>query len=193
MVGLTAPSAQQINDQAAIHDNPCSFLFGKNPVQGGKLPIAIFSDYFCPYCAVLSRHLIRLEQQRSDIRLIVHELPLLGARSLRIAKVALAAKRQGKHLSAHSYLMDKVLRPGPAALRQFASNLQLDLDLLQSDAESSDVAAELRVSQSLASALGIIGTPGTMIGRTLIIGAIPKEDIVRLVEMELQTMGSLCP
>lgn len=192
LVGIEKPTPEEVNDRKAIADDPCGYLFGPNGAGATQLPIALFSDYFCPYCAVLSHRLIRLEQQRDDIRLIVHELPLLGPRSLYSAKVALAARVQGKHLPAHIYLTDKVLAPGPAALRVFAQDLDLDPEQLARDVEGPEVAAQLRINGSLGAALGVIGTPGTMIGRTLVMGAISPRDLDRLIELELSEPATYC-
>jgi len=193
LLGIDSLTPDQLRDRQAVEADPCGYLFGGPGVSGGnQLPIAIFSDYFCPYCAVLSRRLIRLQHQRSNIRLIVHELPLLGPQSLRIAKVALAAGLQGKHLSAHIRLTDRMLPPGPVALGALAEDLGLDAEQLARDVEGPEVAAQLRITAALGTALGIVGTPGTMIGRTLVIGAISQHDIERLIDLELSDPGETC-
>jgi hypothetical protein len=184
LMGMDSPTPEQIRTREAFHRDPCTFLFGPPVPDDNRLPIALFSDYFCPYCATLSRQLMRREREQGDIRLILHELPLLGPQSLRTAKIALAAKQQGKHLEAHAKLMDKMLPPGPVATRLFAEQLDLDPVQLARDAEGAQVATEIQVAGTLAKSLGIFGTPGTLIGRTLLIGALPSPDIDRLVELE---------
>lgn len=190
--GIDAPTPKALRDRQLVMRDPCRYLFGEGVTGAGQIPIALFSDYFCPYCAVLSRHMIELQQQRSDIRLVVHELPLLGPQSLRIAKVALAAGLQGKHLPAHIWLTDKTLPPGPMPLRAFAKDLGLDPEQLARDAEGPEVATQLGITAALGTELGIVGTPGTMIGRTLVIGAISRRDIERLIDLELSDPTPVC-
>ena len=72
LLGIEASTPDQLRDRQAIEADPCRYLFGPNISGENQLSIAIFSDYFCPYCAVLGRQLIRLQQQRSDIRLVLN-------------------------------------------------------------------------------------------------------------------------
>lgn len=91
--------------------DPRPALFGS---PNGQLPIAVFSDYFCPYCAIHSRELRKLADSRPDIRLILHEWPILTPRSSDLARLALAAKLQDAQWQAHDWLMANRLPPGPA-------------------------------------------------------------------------------
>ena len=69
----------------------CPVLFPKAPA--GRVPVAVFSDFYCPYCRVLIEHLGARDDPR--ISLHWHELPLLGPVSVVAAKAAVAADRQG--------------------------------------------------------------------------------------------------
>ena len=80
--------------------------------------------------------------------------------------------------------MTKVLPPGPTGLRRMAQELDLDPDQLIADANSSAVAAELRRARALAGALGVIGTPTTVVGRTIVVGSITASSLEQLIELE---------
>jgi hypothetical protein len=183
-LGLDANDEDLSTEQAQIRQTPCASIFGPPVLQDNRIPIAIFSDYNCPYCAVLSDRLIRLEESGAPVRLIWYELPLLGPRSEVSANAALAAAQQGRYIAAHRHLMTKVLPPGPTGLRRMAQELDLDPDQLIADAKSSAVAAELRKARALAGVLGVIGTPTTVVGRTIVVGSITASSLEQLIELE---------
>ena len=176
-VGTPPPRA----DRSA---NPCSALFGAKSWSGAEVPVAFFSDYNCPYCATLEKRLVALVKDGAPIRIIWHEFPLLGPSSVWAAQVALAAGLQGAYAPVHEELMQRVLRPGPSGLRDLAARHGIDADQLLRDAQGEVVARKLDRSIALGHALGIPGTPGTVIGRTLVIGAIKPRDLEQLIEME---------
>ena len=183
-LGLDGNSEDLSVEYAQILKNPCTYIFGRESSQNDRLPIAIFSDYNCPYCAVLSDRLIQLEESGAPVRLIWYELPLLGPGSERSANAALAAAQQGSYIAAHRYLMTKVLPPGAYGLRQMALELDLDPDQLIADANGSVVAAKLRTARALASAFGVIGTPTTVVGRTVVVGSITARRLNQLITLE---------
>jgi protein-disulfide isomerase len=184
LVGLDGPSEALLQASAEFLQNPCRSLFGADVWREDRLPIAVFSDYYCPYCATLSRRLKTIADTDGRIDLVIHELPLLGPRSIQAAKIALAAAQQGEHLEAHMRLMGTSVRPGPTGLRSFATALELDPERLAADLRSDEVLREMNRTAAMAQVLGIIGTPGTMIGQTLVVGAISAKDIKTLIDLE---------
>lgn len=191
-LGLDSTNEDLSAQQDEILSSPCRSFFGATGWSSEKLPIAVFTDYNCPYCAIFSERLIRLEESGAPVRLIWNELPLLGPRSERSANAALAAARQGKYIAAHRHLMRKVLRPGPTGLRQMAKALDLDADRLIADAGGADVAAELRKVRAMASVLGVIGTPSTLVGRTLVVGSITDTGLNNLIRLEQSEPFAAC-
>lgn len=192
LIGVERPDVAVTDAMAAVRRDPCGALFGGPVMPGDPLPVAVFSDYFCPYCAVLSRRLAEVVRGRSDLRLVLHELPLLRPRSETLARVALAASRQGAHWAAHLFLMERAMPPGAAAIRDMAARLDLDGDRLIADMDSDAVTGALRRSAALAQVFGIVATPGTVFGRTLVVGAVERQDIKRLIELELSEPSAVC-
>lgn len=183
-LGLDGNGEDLSAERNQILQNPCTSIFGSSAPQDDRLPIAVFSDYNCPYCAILSDRLIRLEESGAPVRLIWYEIPLLGPRSERSANAALAAAQQGSYIAAHHYLMTKVLPPGPYGLRQMAQELDLDPDKLIADANGDVVTARLRKARALASTFGVIGTPTTVVGRTIVVGSITARRLNQLISLE---------
>lgn len=178
--------------QAQIMAAPCQYIFGPPKPDDIRTPVVVFTDYNCPYCRILTEQLITLAEDSAPIRLIWNELPLLGPRSERSAKAALAADIQGKYIEAHRYLMRRVLPPGPVGFRRMATDLDLDAEQLAFDVDSETVTERLRKTQALAGALGVIGTPTTLIGKSLVVGSIENSDLDNLIALERSEPATYC-
>lgn len=170
----------------------CKALFGAVDLSGDQMPIAVFGDVNCPNCVRFETRLERLKNDGVPIRLVRHQLPLLGPRSVWAARVILAAGLQGSADAVYRDLLQRVLRPGPAGTRAVADRHQLDADRLWADANGAAVANLLGQALGLGAALGIPGTPSSMVGRTLVIGAIPEPDHIRLIELERSERSAFC-
>lgn len=178
--GSPTPSGPTPN----LSDDPCVAVFGPDGWTPDQVPVAVFSDFNCPYCKLLDARLLALRAEDASIRLIWHEMPLLGAGSQRAAEAVVAAGFLGAEDAARTYLWDNSLRPGPVALRNMAQALGLDPAAFTAEVGSARVAQTLADSMALGRRLGIPGTPGTLVGRTLVIGAIRPPDLRRLIRME---------
>jgi len=164
--------------------NICEALFG-GPVQQGIVPIASFSDYYCPYCRVLTEKLAEIESEANGkVRIRWHELPLLGAASRDAARAALAADMQGAYAQFHRRLMRARFAATPSFLEAVARDIGLDPERLMSDMKSEDVERRLETTMALADLFGFIGTPALVIGRTVVVGSISKSQLEALVEIE---------
>ena len=69
-------------------------------------------------------------------------------------------------------------------LRRCAQSIGVDTDRLARDVASDEVQAELDRSRALADVFGFRGTPGLVIGRTVLNGAVDKHLIERILEDE---------
>ncbi|MEP2640213.1 DsbA family protein [Roseobacter sp.] len=188
----------QTPDEAAatarLPQDLCTAVF-PDAITTDRVPVAVFSDYYCPYCAILDQRLADLQAQGAPIDVRFHELPLLGERSVRAAGVALAAARQGDHTAIHLDMMQRVLRPGLVGIRDVAERHGLDADQLANDASSPQIVQAVEDALALGRALGIPGTPGAMVGRTLVIGALPERELEQVIALERETpfVGCMAP
>lgn len=139
----------------------------------GAVPVAVFSDFFCPYC----RGLIGRLSARSDkpsLAITWHELPLLGPNSVLAAKAAEAAALQGGYKEFYTTLVQEGFRPSHRWFAQVAERAGLDGARLLNDMDGMDVADRLDASARAASMLGFSGTPGIAIGKFAILGALER-------------------
>tara|TARA_B100001971_G_C18073914_1_gene474580 strand:- start:1 stop:621 length:621 start_codon:yes stop_codon:yes gene_type:complete len=127
-VGLEAkedgPSADTI---AEVEADLCKALYPDAGDDPSIVPVASFSDYYCPYCRVQMRRLADLAEERdSGVAVSWHELPLLGEGSERAAQAALAAKRQGAYIAFQEALWKTAFQPGRDYLLRLSETIGID-------------------------------------------------------------------
>lgn len=149
----------------------------------GGVPIAVFTDFFCPNCRTLDARLAR----RDDLAITWHQLPLLGPSSELVAQALMAADRQGKYAAMRDQLLTSPFRPMLQSFLEAAIIAGLDAEKLGRDMFESAVANRLAESRSAAETLKVWGTPALTIGRTLALGALDNAQLEQLVEMERDT------
>jgi len=179
------PSLREVCD--ALLSDPGSPAVGDrhSPTQ-----IAAFLDYRCPYCKTLATILPKL---RADhVRLIYKEWPILGDSSVLAARAALAADKQGKYLAFHARLMSSRFIPTLKLIEDIAGELALDPGQLRRDMNSAAVGGAIRRTSALASALGFVGTPVLVVGRTIAQGTITRRQLERLIEDERLPHPKVC-
>lgn len=170
----------------------CDVLFRDpaSPAVGGAestLMIVEFFDYRCPYCKVLSEILTDIQESEPRVRVIYKDWPILSKNSELTARAALAAANQGKYIVFHRRIMMAGLIPTPAYIEDVAKRFGMDLAQLREDMAADETTRALRRNARLASALGLIGTPALVVGRTIVQGAITRVQLDRLIEIELRS------
>lgn len=152
-----------------VFDDPNSPVAG-NPK--GDVTLVEFFDYRCPYCKQVEPALEKLLTEDRQLKLVYKELPVLGPESDLAARVALAAKNQGRYDAFHRAMMALPGRIDEAAIYKVAASVGLDIERLKQDVKSPAVAAQLKANALLGSQLSIDGTPAFVVGDTIIPGAL---------------------
>ena len=170
---------------ARVSRDVCGALYSELDTSSGKVPMASFSDYYCPYCRIQTKRLAELTISMPEkVAVAWHELPLLGDSSNLAAKAALAAKRQGAYVAFHERLMSSPFQASPEYLDRLSADLGLERDRLVSDMESEAVELEMENSSALARAFAFVGTPALVIGRTVVEGEISNRMIREIIDLE---------
>jgi protein-disulfide isomerase len=180
-IGGGGPSPETA-DPAALRADLCRVLYGGRP-SAGVVPIASFSDYYCPYCRVLTRTLAAIEAE-GGVRVAWHEWPLLGETSEVAARAALAAERQGAYPEFQAALMRGGFVPTPAFLESLAARIGIDAQRMLADMDSGATARAIAESRGLARLFGFPGTPALVVGRTVVMGAIDDARLRALIARE---------
>lgn len=161
------------------------FRDARAPVLGpddADVTIVEFFDYNCGYCKRAYPTIKEVLAQDKKIRLVFKELPILGPTSETASRFALAAHAQGKYHDFHERLMTNKVPVNEDVLIQIATDLKLDLNKLRADAEGTEVMMQIERNRALAQQMAINGTPAFVIGNRVAPGAIPKAEILKMIE-----------
>jgi protein-disulfide isomerase len=182
---LAIPSASFADDSEITREmifNDPETPTGGNP--NGDLTIVDFFDYNCPYCKAAAKHLEKVVKTDGNIRLVYKDWPILHPTSIIGARLALAAKYQGKYLPVHHALMDI---PGYGVAQEkmieATRNAGIDTGQLDSDmtAHADDIARLIKRNLNIAEAIGLQGTPGFLVGMFKVNEALNEQGFVRVV------------
>jgi protein-disulfide isomerase len=174
-----ASEQQQQSAQKNISTRKDDLFNHKNTPQhaprGYDVSIVEFFDYNCGYCKKAQSAVEKLMNEDRKVRIIFKELPILGASSTELSKVALAVNivSPQHYVKFHNALMQGSARTREEALN-IAKNLGLDVAKIRSALESknSKIEDQIKFNQKLASSIGVNGTPGFVIGDELIPGMV---------------------
>ena len=194
-IGLDPPDENSEARQAltrAVKADLCTALFGAD-VPPSAVPIAYFSEYLCPFCRALERDLDDLLAENPEtLRLVQHELPIFGPASHLVARASVAAARQGLQQPLRRRFMRTTLVADERSVFAVAATVGLDTEKLARDMNSLEVQAELDRTRALADVFGFIGTPGLVIGRTVMMGAVPASLLRRIIADEQSLAPLAC-
>ena len=163
-----------------------------DPVMGnanGTITLYEFSDYNCGYCKRVFEPIQQLVRDNPDVRLVIKEFPILSHSSLVAAKAAIAAEMQGKFGDYHIAMMTYRGQITDAVVMRMAAQAGVDIEQLKSDMESPKTMAIIQRTREAAAALEINGTPGLVVGDTVVPGAIGLDELVKLIAEERNKQG----
>jgi protein-disulfide isomerase len=176
-------SAAVASNAAPLFASPHQVTLG-NP--NGDVTLVEFFDYSCGFCKRALPDLLTLLKDDPKLKIVLKELPILGPGSLEAARVAVAVRMQDpggqKYIAFHRELLGG---PGPASREKAlaaARDQGLDMARLEQDIAGDEVGATLNEDVQLASAVGITGTPGYVIGKEVILGAVGVAGLRQQIE-----------
>ena len=169
-----------------LADDPLAPVLG-NPE--GDVLVVEFFDYRCPYCRKVTADLMDAVEKDGGIRLVFKEFPILGPDSLVAARAALAAAEQDRYRDFHLALMTTPGKLDEASILALASDLGLDVGRLRKDMSSERVERQIRDNHRLGQALQINGTPAFVVGKEIVPGAVPMQQLLELVRRERAKTG----
>jgi protein-disulfide isomerase len=106
-------AAQRANIETPFHS---SWKGAAKP----DVTLAYYYDYACGYCRKSNPDLDRLLAEDKGLRVVFHELPILGPSSLASSRVALAASKAGRFAAFHDTL-NASGNPTPESLAKAAA------------------------------------------------------------------------
>jgi protein-disulfide isomerase len=175
-----APAPANPDKTAVIQENAASILQSPHQVvlgnPNGSVTMVEFFDYNCGFCKRALGDMQTMIKDDPNLRVVLKELPILGPGSLEAAQVAVAVRMQDpsgeKYFAFHRALLGGRGHADKAVALAAAKEAGLDMARLDQDLNSAEVKDTLTESTQLARSLGINGTPGYVIGNTIVPGAI---------------------
>ncbi len=173
-IGTDVRNNPQMREIRADSSSPIS----ENP--RADVTLVVFTDYRCPVCRRDYPAMKRALSRDGRVRVVYKDWPVFGPVSERAAAVAIASDFQGIYPQVHDRLMTGPVRD-QADLRSAVEKSGGDWRRLQRDLKQrkDGIAAQLRRNHLQAFALGLAGTPGYLIGRTLVRGGLSEGEFSR--------------
>lgn len=175
------PVSQDLRDLAENGDNL--------PVFGPKdapIDVVVFSDFNCPYCRKEFPILLRIIDERKDVRMIFRDIPIISRESVDLATVAHALNGQGLYLKFVEKAETYNGRMNEAAALQIAADLGADMPKLRDNRLNNKTTAAIRGNLDVADKLKITGTPTLLINGRYFRGARSYDDIVKILDQALR-------
>lgn len=135
-------------------------------------PITVveFFDYRCPYCHAAYEWVREMVQSRSDVRLVLKELPILGEASMEASRASVAAMPQGRYWAFHGALITYRGDLTSEAIDRLARESGIDVARMRRAMESPEITAFLDANRGLAVEYEMSGTPGFLINGEMVAG-----------------------
>ncbi|AYF03826.1 MULTISPECIES: DsbA family protein [Paracoccus] len=147
----------------------------------GNATLVEFFDYNCQFCRAMLPVVGALLDTDRSLRLVMREWPVFGEGSVFAARAALASRSQGRYPEFHRALLQQKARAEQASVLRTARSIGLDARQLQRDMDRPEVAQHIEQSNTLAAAMGLVGTPTFIAGSDSRFGAVPLSELAGLV------------
>ncbi len=173
-------AAGPIDVQAILNDPDAPV--GGNPK--GDVTIVAFLDYNCPFCKKATPALDKVVAADGGVRLVYKDWPILAESSVEGARMALAARYQGKYPQAHAALMALPGRNSRDRMAQAIHKAGVDMTQLDADLKAHDgeITALIKRNRDEADSLGLEGTPVFLIGPFKVAAALDANGFKRAVD-----------
>ena len=140
----------------------------------GDVTLVEFFDYNCGYCKRAHADMNALLESDPNLRVVLHEIPVLGPESVAASKVSLAFRNlhPTQYGAFQSQLLMSRSTADEARAITVAKELGADETALRAAMADPAIEAELDSAAQLAMALQISGTPSYVIGDEMVPGAV---------------------
>jgi protein-disulfide isomerase len=182
-----------VEDQAGLlFSSPHQETVG-NPKGGATL--VEFFDYNCHYCKGALPDIARLMHDDPNLKVVLKDFPVLGPGSVEAARVAIAVRNQltgDKFWQFHQKLLGMHGAVGKAEALAVAKDLGVDMDRLNKDMASPDVATGIEEVMRMADALQINGTPSFVVGQDVVVGAVGYDQLKEKIDSVHKCGHAVC-
>jgi len=198
--GLASPQAKAPSGPTAIASSPVTAaripLRPDDPSKGtapAKVTLVVFADFQCPYCSRFELTLRAAEKRYSDqLRTVWKHEPLtFHPRALAAARVAEAARLQGKFWEMHDKIFAHQTDLSDRAFDSYAADLGLDMSRFHRDLGAEAVANRVAEDQQLATIVQATGTPTWFVNCRKVVGDRPFDVVEAVIDEEIKKADAM--
>lgn len=168
---------------------------GDAPARGPEdalVTIVELSDFGCPFCGRAQTTLAALERlYPGQIRMVYRHNPLDIEDASLAAEASMAAAAQGQFWPMHDLIFAVGGRVTRAQVEELALALGLDMARFRDDLDQQRHLPRIAADAEVAHGLGIYSAPAFFVNGRPIVGALPLDVFVRVVEEELARARAL--
>ncbi len=192
---LRKARAEEQQWQAEMANPKVPTVAEDRPIRGArKAPITVveYSDFECPYCRAVSPAIQEVLSTYGDqVRFVYKHNPLSFHATAEPAAryfeaIALQSEEQAWRFHDLVFQQQRNLSRGVEALKEIASELNIDHARLERDLQSDAVTQRIADDRSEAEQFGFDGTPAFLINGVSLVGNHPKRDFDRIIRNMLQ-------
>jgi protein-disulfide isomerase len=174
---------KKINNKI-ITKNEKQILSSGNGMYSGNVKseniIVEFFDYNCSYCKKAHQDILKIKQNKKNVKIIYKNFPILSENSKKLAEIALVIAKNSNEMfnKFHNILMSK---KGPVSmeyLKNVLDDLGYDQEKIQNSLNSKYVKNQLYSDRELAEKLSLRGTPAFIVNNKLFFGYIGYDELV---------------
>lgn len=178
--------AKKKTDEALAKRHDDLFKNPDAPTTGdasADVTIVEFFDYHCGYCKHLLPTITDLLKEDKKVKIVFLEYPILSEDSVTAARAALAVNRiaKDKYFAFHTALMKAEGKFTDKTIDDVAKKVGVNVSKLKTEMAKQEITAILDKNREIGTDLGVSGTPGLVMGGELIPGAVPLDDLKKMV------------
>ena len=167
-----------------IADNRKQILNTSNGMYSGNLEsknvIIEFFDYNCSYCKKAHQDILKIEQNKKNVKVIYKNFPILSESSKKLAEIALfiAKDNNEKFIKFHNLIMGRKGLINKNQLKDILDDLGYEQGKLKNNLNSEYIKNQLFKDRELAEKLSLRGTPAFIVNDKLFFGYIGYDELV---------------
>lgn len=164
----------QIESSKAIAGNP-----------KGDVTFAIFHDYNCGFCRKAIPDIQKLIKEDKNVKIVLKDLPILGQKSRDKGSISTAVQVLAPEKAWDAYVKISEKNPkNDAQMDAILEEIGLDVAVIREKAKSPEIENLISENRSIATKVGIRGTPAFIVGEQLVRGAVGFDRFKATVDSE---------
>lgn len=143
-----------------------------------------FFDYHCGYCKHMLPVMTQLIHNDKKVRVVFREFPILAEDSVLASRAAIAVYNidKDKYFDFHTELMKSSGKFDEKSLAEAAKRVGVDPKKMKKEMDNPDITKLLDNTRAIAEDMGIRGTPALIVGGEMLPGAVPYEDLAKVID-----------